>query len=322
MTTALIADIGGTNARFALVRQGALAYQAQLAVAEHADPVAAVRHFLIQAKPDPAPRRAALAVAGPVEGDKVRLTNSPWVVSAGDLRAGFGFEAVTIVNDFAALAWAVPRLAPADLAQVGGGRPAAGAPAAVLGPGTGLGLAAWIPGGDGPLVLNTEGGHVTMPAADETEAKLLDRLRRRFGHVSAERVLSGEGLTLLYATLAEAEGRSVSARDAAAITERALAGDCPDSAAALRTFCAMLGTVAGNVALTLGARGGVYIAGGIVPRFIDFLKASAFRARFEAKGRFDDYMAAIPTWVIVHPDPAFLGLIHLLDRQASAPDRT
>ena len=157
-----------------------------------------------------------------------------------------------------------------------------------------------------------------MAAADAREARLLGILRRRFGHVSAERVLSGQGLVHLYRAIAEAEGRPAPARDAAGITTHALAGDCPASGAALDAFCAMLGTLAGNVALTLGARGGVYLAGGMVPRFTGYLAGSSFRARFQDKGRFGDYLAAIPTWAVVHPSPAFLGLLEMLRWTVSA----
>ncbi|MFQ5775235.1 MAG: glucokinase [Kiloniellaceae bacterium] len=312
---ALLADIGGTNARVALARGGRIDAETRLEVADYPGPVEAFRHFLDRVRPDPPPRRAALAVAGPVDGDTVRMTNSPWVVAAPKLRGAFGFQSVAIVNDFAAIAWAVPHLSPRHRVRIGGGRAARAAPAAVIGPGTGLGVAGLVPAEGGPIVLVTEGGHVTMAPVDERESRILDRLRRRFGHVSAERVLSGDGLVHLYEAIAAIDRVPAPVRDAAAIAEHALAGDCPASAAALETFCAMLGTVAGNLALTLGARGGVYLAGGILPRFVDYLAGSPFRARFEAKGRFCDYLAAIPTWVIVHPDPAFLGLVQLLKRQ-------
>ncbi|MFQ6017542.1 MAG: glucokinase [Kiloniellaceae bacterium] len=314
----LLVDIGGTNARFALAGAGGIGHETRLAVADYPGPVEALRAFLERTGPAPPPRRAALAVAGPVQGDSARLTNSPWKVAAADLRAAFGFERITLVNDFAAVAWAVPRLAAHDLVKIGGGQARPSAPAAVIGPGTGLGVAGLVPAEDGPLVLVSEGGHVTMAPADAREDRILDRLRRGFGHVSAERVLSGGGLVNLYEALAELDGSTAPPRTAAEIAAQALAGDCPMSAAALQAFCAMLGTVAGNLALTLGAGAGVYIAGGIVPRFPEYLEASNFRARFEAKGRFRDYLAAIPTWVVVHPDPAFLGLAGLLERDIKA----
>jgi glucokinase len=308
----VLADIGGTNARFALARDGEILHGAHLAVADYPGPREALDAFLAGTGPLPAPRRAALAVAGPVEGETARLTNSPWRVAAAELQSSFGFDQVILVNDFAAVAWAVPRLGAGDLVSIGAGHARAQAPVAVIGPGTGLGVAGLIQAESGPVVLVTEGGHVTMAPADEREADILASLRRRYGHVSAERVLSGDGLVNLFATLAELEGWDPASPTAAEITRRALAGADPRCAAALDAFCAMLGTVAGNLALTLGALGGVYIAGGVVPRFADYLAASKFRARFESKGRFRDYLAKIPTRVVSHSDPAFLGLAALL----------
>lgn len=316
--TLLLADIGGTNARFALARGGRLVARSVLHVAGVSGPVPALGAFLDQADPKPRPRVAALAVAGPVRGGRARLTNSGWRVDAAALRARFGFREVVLVNDFEALAWAVPRLKPRHWLSLGGGRAAPGAPVAVLGPGTGLGMAAWIPDAAGPKVLTTEGGHVTIPAADGGDARMLEVLRGRFGHVSAERVLSGDGLVHLYETIGALEGQAAAPADAAAISARALAGTCPLCKRALEAFCAMLGTFAGDAALSLGARGGVYLAGGISPQIADALAGSAFRARFEAKGRFRAYMAAIPTRLVIHPAPAFLGLMEMMARRRRA----
>jgi len=310
--TAILADIGGTNARFALLRNGRLTARRRMRVADFASFDAALAEYLAEWRGALRPPRMAVAAAGPISGDVIRMTNSPWHISAGALRAAFRLRDVVLVNDFAAVAWAVPRLAARQTVAIGGGRSQSDAPIAILGPGTGLGVAGVIPGIGGPRVLVTEGGHVTMAAADSREGAVLDHLRARFGHVSAERVLSGDGLVILAQAIAALDGQVAEGYTAAEITERALAGSCPTCAAALATFCAMLGTVAGNLALTLGARGGVYIAGGIVPRFVDYLAASAFRARFEGKGRFAAYLAAIPTRVIVHQDLAFLGLRALL----------
>lgn len=317
---ALLADIGGTYARFALAVDGDIRAETHLEVARYAEPEDALRDFLGRVDHARMPAVAAFAVAGPVEGDRVELTNSEWTLSAEELHARFDFDRVVLVNDFAAIAWAVPRLTDADLVKIGGGEGDPRAPAAILGPGTGLGVAGLIPGKGGATVLVTEGGHATMAPADERDGQIIDRLRRRFGHVSAERVLSGEGMVNLYETISEIEGRPAIASTAAAITEYALDGGCPASIAALEVFCAMLGTAAGNLALTMGARGGVYIAGGIVPRFVDYLERSPFRDRFEDKGRFRRYLAGIPTWVVVHPDPAFLGLVRLLERMGGAAE--
>lgn len=310
--TAILADIGGTNARFARLRDGRISARRQLRVADYPNLNAALRAYLASGDIGPAPRHMAVAAAGPVAGGKVRLTNSTWRISADALCATFRLKDVVLVNDFAAVAWAVPHLAAAHTVTIGRGRGVPETPVAILGPGTGLGVAGLVPGPDGPQVLVTEGGHVTMAPSDARESAILEHLRGRFGHVSAERVLSGEGLVNLYQAIAALDDRPIEALGPAQITEKAVAESCRTCAAALTTFCAMLGTMAGNLALTLGARGGVYLAGGVVPRFIPYLAASAFRDRFESKGRFRAYLTAVPVRVIVHPDPAFLGLRALL----------
>jgi glucokinase len=188
----------------------------------------------------------------------------------------------------------------------------------VLGPGSGLGVAGLVPNGAGHVVVPSEGGHATMPANSVREDAILDVLRHRFGHVSAERVLSGPGIENLYQAVASLDGTAAQPRKATEITVAALNGTCPTSRAALDTFCAMLGGFAGNVALTYGALGGVYIAGGIVPHIIDFLANSEFRRRFEHKGRLSKYLEAIPSQVIMHPAATFLGLTSLLDSRSAS----
>ena len=303
----LLGDIGGTNARFALARDGEIRMLASLRVAEHATASAALAEIL-QGLAGPRPRRAVFACAGPVEAGAIALTNSDWRLEEAALEAEFGFDRVLLVNDFAAVAWALPHLEAADLEAIGGGAAKVGRPSVVLGPGTGLGVAAFLPVPLGPQVVTGEGGHVTLPAADGREAEVLARLRARLGHVSAERLLSGDGLVRLYETLAEIDGERAPPRTASEITAAAVSGDGAASGAALAMFCAMLGGFAGNLALTWGAQGGIYIAGGIAPRLLPQLAESAFRARFEAKGRFRPYLEAIPTWIVRHPEPAFLGL--------------
>lgn len=311
----VLADIGATNARFALVEACGRERTAVLACAEHASLEAATRAFLTRVGAPPGPKRGAFAVAAPVLGDQVTLTNLSWRFSSRDLREALGFEQLDVINDFAAIALAVPHLAPGERRQIGGGFVEAGAPIAVLGPGSGLGVSGLLPAGTGWTVLSGEGGHVTMAPADDREDTVLAILRRRFGHVSAERVLSGPGLVNLYQVLSELEGRPPAVMTAAEITAAALAGSRPVCRDAVAMFAALLGTVAGNLALTLGARGGVYIAGGIVPRLGDFLDRSAFRQRFTEKGRHARYLAPIPTLVVTHPLPAFLGLKALMSRE-------
>lgn len=311
----LLGDVGGTTARFARYEGGKVGPVARLAVAEYPAMVDALRAFLGRARGGPLPLGAAIAAAGPVEGGRVRLTNSPWCVAEDEIRSALGLEWVTVVNDYVALAWALARLGRGDLVPIGGGGAVPAAPAAVIGPGTGLGVGVYVPRPGGGTAIASEGGHVTLPAADAREAAVIEVLRQRVGHVSAERALSGEGLVKLYRALAAADGLRVPKRTAAEVTEQALSGGCAVSRAALEMFSALLGTVSGDLALTLGARGGVFVGGGIVPRFVDFFARSRFRERFEAKGRFRPYLERIPTAVIVHPDPTLVGLGALVDQE-------
>jgi glucokinase len=309
----LLADIGATNARFALLhRGGEIGPVRTLAVADYPQFTDAVGAFL--AGGDVPIAGAMLAVAGPVEGERAVMTNCPWVIDAAELRRVLGIPGVHVINDFEATAWSLGALEPDHVAAVGAGRALAGAPMVVLGPGTGLGLACHVPRPDAPVVIATEGGHVTLAPSTPREDAVVAWLRGRFGHASAERALSGSGLENLYRAIAALDGADVSARDATAITQAGVAGTCPVSRAALDMFCAMLGTFAGNAALSFGARGGVFIAGGIAPRIVDYLIGSELRTRFDAKGRFRAYMEAIPLNVIVHPDYAFIGLKSLVER--------
>jgi len=312
---ALLADIGGTNARFALARAGEVGAIVTLQTAQYPHAQAALRAFLETARLSSPPPVAALACAGPVENGRVELTNGVWRIDAQELRADLGFEDVIVVNDFAAIAWAIPGLTAADLHGVGGGEALDGAPAVVLGPGTGLGVAGYLPGAEGDAVIVGEGGHVTMAPVTDREAEVLAMARKELGHASAERFLSGEGLERLYRILARLDGREAPARTAAQITQSAAAPGDSLCQQAVGMFCEMLGTVAGDLALTFGARGGVYIAGGIVPKIRDIFAGGRFRDRFEAKGRYRDYLARIPTSIVVHPEPAFLGL----NRRFGAP---
>jgi glucokinase len=306
MTVALVADIGATNARFALAEDGRVDHQRTL----HGRDFPAFEEALAAycAAERVQPEEAAIAIACPVTGDAIRFTNSPWGFGIAELSARFGFRRLLVLNDFEANALAIPHLSPGDLVPVGEGEPVAGAPAAILGPGSGLGVAGLVRAREGWIALPGEGGHATMAAVDERETAVLTKLRARFGHVSAERVLSGPGLVNLHDAIAELEGVAAERKQPAEIAE----AQDPVSLEAVDMFCAMLGTLAGNVALTLGARGGVYIAGGIVPKLGPRFLHSPFRERFLAKGRFRDYLARIPTSVVTHPVPAFVGLAGLL----------
>jgi glucokinase len=311
----LLADIGGTNARFACLDRARLGPIASVAVVDYPRFDQAVTAFLGRTGGRTPVSGAVLAVAGAVEKNHASITNSSWVIDAAELQHAFRLEYVRIINDFEAIAWSLPRLAATDLFPIGGGERVAEAPAVVLGPGTGLGLACFLSQADESIAISTEGGHVTLPGTSRREDAVIAHLRGRFDHVSAERAVSGPGLANLYEALGALDDAIVPVRSGVEITDAALNGSCMFSREALDMFCAMLGTIAGNAALTFGARGGVYIGGGIAPRITDYLARSQFRTRFEAKGRFRPYVAAISSSVIVHPEPAFIGLRSLASQR-------
>lgn len=307
-----MADIGATNTRCALVDDKGHELAAE--VFENADftgLMGVLEVYLDHRRATDRPKRAALAVAAPIVGDAVQMLNIGWHFSQSELKRELGLQRLTVVNDFAAIAWGLPHFAASDLHRVGSGAPAPRTALAALGPGSGLGVSALVPSIDGWAVVTGEGGHVSMPAMTDEEEAVIAALRNKLGHCSAERVLSGPGLENLYVTLAELAGRGDPTITAADVTNLARQGE-PLARKALGMFFAMLGTVAGDLALTTGARGGVYIAGGIVPRVLDLLDRSEFRARFEDKGRYRDYLGAIPTYVITAALPAFRGLKYLL----------
>jgi glucokinase len=304
----LLGDIGATNARFALLTDGTVGPLTWIEVARYPRFDEAVTHLLQAQYRGTRVTGAVLAVAGPIEGGRSILTNSGWIVDARELRERFGFAAARVVNDFEATARSLPHLLTEDVRAIGGGSAVAGAPMAVLGPGSGLGVAALLTDGTRRIVAAGEGGHASLAAGSRREDAVIDLLRQRFGHVSAERALSGPGLENLYRAIAALDGTDAPQRNAADITQHALQGSCATSRATLDMFCALLGSVAGNLALTFAARGGVFVAGGIAPRIVDYLAASEFRRRFVEKGRFRAWLDAIPSRVIVHPAATFLGL--------------
>ncbi len=315
---ALLADIGGTNARFALTHGGEIGPIEHAKAADFPGAREAIAAFLARHAAGGAVKAAVLGVAGTVANGRAFLTNSGWIIDSAELRTAFGFDAVHVLNDFEVLAWSLPALMPDDLFALGRQRPLPDAPMLVLGPGTGFGASCLVARDGMRFAIITEAGHATLPATSEREERVIDHLRQRLGHVSIERALSGAGLQGLYEALAVIDGVSAPHRDAAAITQRALDGSCQLSRTALEMFCSFLGTVAGNLALTFCARGGVYIAGGIVPRFPDFLARSSFRTRFESKGRYEDYLRDIPTSIIVRPDASFVGLKAFFGRRAGS----
>jgi glucokinase len=317
----LLADIGGTYARFALeLGPGEFTQMVSLRCADHADFHAAVSAYLAHLSwADGGPQQiahAAVAIANPVEGDRVRMTNYHWQFSIDEMRQRLGLDTLVVVNDFTALAMALPRLADADVRQVGGGQARRPSVIGLLGAGTGLGVSGLIPAGEGWIALGTEGGHVNFGPRDAREMDILKFAWKTLDHVSYERLISGPGLELIYKALADRNGvTDAPALQAPAITQRALDDGDALCVETLEVFCGLLGTAAANLAVTLGSLGGIYIGGGIVPRLGEWFDRSPFRARFEDKGRFHDYVAAIPTFVITAEHATFKGASAILENQ-------
>ncbi len=308
----LLADIGATHARFALQTAPGVFGSVRVLKCADFDGIVPLLRFYLADHSDVKLHHAALAVANPVTGDYVRMTNIDWQFSTDAVRRELGLQTLLIVNDFTALAMALPSLKSDELMQVGGGTPAANAVVGVLGPGTGLGVSGAIPTIDGFVTLGSEGGHVNFAPADEREFAILQYAWREWPHVSNERLISGPGLEIIYRALAERNGVRAEQRGAAAIIGGALEEGDALCLEVLECFCGMLGGAAANLAVTLGAFGGIFIGGGIVPRMGEWFASSPFRARFEAKGRFTGYLAEIPTYVITIANPAFFGVATIL----------
>jgi len=306
----LVADIGGTNARFALVAEGGtdLIEPRSLPVAGYASLVDAAQAYLAQAALGE-PVRAAISVALPVTGEVLNMTNHSWSFNVGETRAALGLDYLKLLNDYTALALALPVLSADQCLKVGAGKSLAGHPRAVLGPGTGLGVSGVVPAGDHWVPLESEGGHVSYGPLDAREQQVIEVLREKLEHVSAESLVSGRGLTNIYEALTRIEKGTGERLSPGEVSELALARDSALALEAVSIFCNVLGTVAGNLALTLGARGGVYIGGGIVLRILDLFKRSNFRERFERHGRFTAYLREIPTYVIDTEYPALTGAV-------------
>jgi glucokinase len=317
----LLADIGGTNARFALeTAPGQVSAIVALVCADYPRFEDALLAYLDGQRCGPV-RHAVIAIANPVGQDTVAMTNHHWTFSIAAARAELRLDTLLVANDFAALAMAVPSLAPSDLAAIGGGRARAGAVIGLVGAGTGLGVAGLIPSEGRWIALQSEGGHVAFSPSDERELAVLRYCWTRYAHVSAERLVSGPGIMLIHQALAAWHGAlPAAALSTETIVARALAGTDALCMEALDCFCGMLGTVAGNVAVTLCAHGGIYIGGGVIPRLGSYFAASSFRARFESKGRFSAFNAQIPTLLITAPYPALTGAATLLSHHLAARD--
>ncbi|MEO8102926.1 MAG: glucokinase [Betaproteobacteria bacterium] len=311
----LLADIGSTYARFALeTERGTFERLSTVKCADYADFGSALRGYCDTVK-DAGVRHAAIAISNPVEGDMVRMTNYHWQFSIEQTRIDCGLDTLLVVNDFTALAVGVPHLRDDQRRQIGAGHAQARSVIGLLGAGTGLGVSGLIPADDGWISLGSEGGHVSFSPCDEREIAILEYAWTQYAHVSAERLISGTGLELIYRALTHIAGKAPEALEATAITARGLKGQDTECALALEVFCGILGSVAANLAVTLGAFGGIYIGGSIVPRLGKYFDASPFRRRFEAKGRFSSYVANIPTYVITADNATFVGAAAILDAQ-------
>ena len=303
----LIADIGGTNARFAVAsNDGRISKARTLACADYRDPAHAAKSYL-ESMGLPAPTQACFAFACPTHEDRIRMTNNGWDFSRARTKEQLGLQRLEIINDFMALALSLPFLAADSLRQVGGISQVGKLPIGVVGPGTGLGVSGLIPHKGGWLPLDSEGGHASLAVSGPRETAILHHLERHYSRVSAERVLSGPGLKALYAALCTIDQVPAQELAPSDILAKALAEEDPVCREALEVFCALLGGFAGDYALMLGARGGIYIGGGIAPRLGNFLVRSNFRRRFEDKGRLSGYVAAIPCYVITADYPALTG---------------
>ncbi|HEX7885011.1 MAG TPA: glucokinase [Phenylobacterium sp.] len=312
----LVGDVGGTNARFALVdAQGHIRNPRSFTCRDYPNLDAIVAEYIETTVGRKRPPRAVIAVAGPVLDGEIEFTNLDWRVSEGDLLAHFEFEAVELINDFAAQALACPLLEGADLRPLGKALPKGPhhCPIVALGAGTGFGVAGLARSERGDVAIATEGGHAAFAPSDEVEFEVLRRLMAKYGRVSIERLLSGQGLYDLYTALADLRGQAPVLPDQKAVATEGLVGD-PLAGEALDRFGGIMGAVAGDLALTFGARGGVFISGGIAPRIAERLASGAFRARFEDKGRLSDYVADIPTYLVLHPYPAIVGAARELEQ--------
>lgn len=311
----LLADIGGTNARFALEPgPGRIEQIKTLPAADYKEFTDAVRAYLQQAGQPPV-RHAVVDIANPVQGDQIKMTNHDWSFSIEAARQLLGFDTLLLVNDFTALSMAVPQLKPADLWQIGGGQAEPEQPIGLVGAGTGLGVGGLVRGDGRWLPLASEGGHVAFAPANAREAAVLQYGWQTYEHLSAERLVSGPGLEMIHRALLSIDGHPAQELKAAQIVEQGLKhGDalCKET---IDLFCSMLGTVAADLALTLGALGGIYIGGGVVPHLGEYFGRSPFRARFENKGRMSALTKKIATYVITAEYPAFIGVSAILDEK-------
>ncbi len=327
----LLGDIGGTNARFALQQaDGSLTCEEVLATRDFPSLREAVEAYLGRVgvqQGELRPRHAAFGIANPITGDQVRMTNCAWAFSISEFKQQLELDTFLLLNDFTVLALALPQLTDAEKVQVGGGTPVANGPIALLGPGTGLGVSGLLSNGHGGwLPIAGEGGHVTVSVQTRREWDIVEWVQQRHPHVSTERLVSGGntepmGIRLMYEAICALDGVTFEPLTAADITTRGIEGSDRVCREVVDTFCALLGTAAGNLSILLGARGGCYIGGGIVPKLGDYFARSPFRERFEFKGRFSGYLRDVPSYVIHAKYPAFTGAAAALEQALNEAQR-
>ena len=309
---AVVADVGGTNIRLSVCcyKTGKMSQTRSFTCAQFITLDAAlVQYFSTLSDPVSA---LCIAIACPVDKDIVSMTNLSWEFSQQGLKEKLQLETLYLINDYTAISLAVPFIIDEDKIKIGRGEVQKNGVTAVFGPGTGLGVSHIVHINDKWISLDGEGGHASFASNSREQADILLLLQEQFGHVSAERLLSGQGIVNIYHALCRLEGKAVEFHEAKQISQAALSGECPLATRCLSLFCEMMGGFAGNLALNLACTGGVYIAGGIVPRFVEFFQDSEFRAYFEQKGRFAEYLSTIPTYLITHDNPGLLGAtVHL-----------
>jgi len=312
---AMVGDIGGTNARFAIWEDDQLHSVRVFPTIDYASPEKALLIYIEDLELQLGDVGSiCLAVAGPVVGDDFHFTNSHWKINRPSFCAELKIDTLIMVNDFTAMALGMTRLRDDEYLTVRHGKGDPNAAKVVIGPGTGLGVGTLVRNGDKHwMAVPGEGGHVDLPIGSEREAMLWMRLMKDHEHVSAETVLSGAGLLLLYRVSCAVDEIEPTLKSPAAITSAALSGD-PVAAAVLEQFCVFLGRVAGNNVLTVGGRGGVYIAGGVIPRFVDFFMQSGFNRAFAEKGLMKDYFQGVPVWLVTAQYPGLMGAGVALDQ--------
>lgn len=310
----IIADIGGTNARFAILNSdGSIQDKMVLKGVEHDGFVSAFKEY-VRLTSNSQIKEAAVAIANPIDGDQIQMTNHDWNFSIEDSRKALDLDSLVFKNDFEALAMSIPFLDTDELYQVGGSEIIKKKPIGVLGPGTGLGVSGLVFSGEKWIPLSTEGGHVSLSPTTPREIEIFQECLKHYEHVSAERVISGSGLQLLYSVICDLDGvESIKDISAEEITNKGLSKSNAQCVETLDVFTGLLGVIAGNLALSLGAKGGIYIGGGIIPKLGQYFESSPFRKRFEAKGRFKGYLKDIPVYVIKAKYPALTGISQVFE---------